>query len=180
METESITTGVHTSESPERFATIPTWANLLSLREDGIRMRVDNTVAILGRSTRGNIQRFFAESHILERCHDMLENIPMANDQGYFTLNEDGQDVVYGNAVYWARQFGMSQSELWRRFKGQKGTDGRSSVGRIYRNAFFTESQVRPLVEDLLVETLKLNEEGWLIIQTDEGERRYGTLLGWS
>jgi len=92
--------------------------------------------------------------------------------------------VRYANAENWAKYFketeGVQIHGVTIRHKlreaGKIGINGRDKIGRVLRNAFFSEADVRSACADLLQPLPQADKNGFFEI----GDMKYGTIRAWS
>lgn len=163
----------------ERYATIETWSRELGISPNAIQNRIDTAEGIEGITKNSRLSTFFPESYVRTACAELL-NAYVADDNGFFIVEEQDGPVEYGNVPGWAKRLGVSQGELSRRVKEVRGMDGRASTGKLHINSFFRQKDIEPLIADLKADLPDLDENGMCIQLTDEGPVRYSTLKGWA
>ncbi|MDD5026123.1 MAG: hypothetical protein PHH13_01970 [Candidatus Peribacteraceae bacterium] len=96
---------------------------------------------------------------------------PQADSSGYFILD----DTRYANIETWARDLGMPHVILKRRLTGIKGITGRTKRGPLMSDAFFSESVIQKVCEDVL-QRPQADEKGFYSSQSG----LLGTKKAWS
>lgn len=96
---------------------------------------------------------------------------PQADSSGYFIL----QHTRYANIETWASDLGMPHVILKRRLTGIKGITGRTKRGAVMSGAFFSESVIQKVCEDVL-QRPQTDEKGFYLSPSG----LLGTSKAWS
>jgi len=154
----------------ERYATIGTWTELFcregkTISENSVRNRLNECCvqAITGRSAVGRLMRngFYAESDVRKACADLLQDIPQADEGGFF---EEG-GVIFCSMIALSRMFGISSSAIGSRILAAKLQPKRAkdAWGRV--QDFYPLNEVERLCADLTEELPQADENG--VIEID-------------
>lgn len=152
--------------------TAPAWSKELGVSVPTIKKRIDSESVVQGKDSRGQIQDYYPENIVLDRCKDISrQDIPCADENGFF--DKDGER--YGTILAWARVLPISDPPVRKRLKGVKGIVGKASSGNLCH--FFPKSVVLDLCADLLQADLPESDgEGILLVDG----RRYATRTAWA
>jgi len=157
-----------------RYGTIKAWSKSLGISTTTItrRIKTQNPKSVKGKNNNGNVYAFFSEADIRGLCADLLEDIPQADENGFF--EKDGQR--YGTIISLSSTLGISAHAITKRIKihNLQSIKGKMKGGQIYD--FFPESSIREICEDLLQSLPEAEESGFF---TQDGQR-YGTIISLS
>ena len=136
------------------------------------RIKIHNPPNIKGKNTSGQVCVFYPESAIRKICADLLQDIPQADESGFFM--KDGEK--YGTIPALSSVLGISNKPISDRIKAHNllGIKGKDNGGHVHN--FYPEVIIRKICADLLESCPQADEEGFFI---KDGER-YGTILTWS
>jgi len=134
----------------ERFALITTWAENLRVSSNAVRRRIGDIKGITAKTSAGRRmdQAYYSETLIRERCSDLLNPLPIADDNGFFIKDS----TTYGYVKAWARKIGTSAAKIYARLKEQKGITARTCIGTPIENGFYSESVIREYCKDLYID----------------------------
>jgi len=155
----------------ERYGTINLWAKELGISEGSIKRRLEGEEGIIGKLKGGQLNKFYLEKLVREKCANLLSEMPKADDEGFIEINKGER---YGIIPSWAKEFGISPITIKKRLKGEEGIIGKHKDGNLYQ--FYLEKLVREKCANLLSEMPKVNDEGFIEIKKGE---RYGTIKKW-
>lgn len=158
----------------QRYRTTKSWSKLLGISEPSITKRIitHNIQGIKGKDKIRKVRDFYSESIIHKICADLLEEIPQADETGFFI--KDGEK--YGSIEDLSKEFGISGSTIVRRIKthNPQSIKGKNKRGNIYD--FYTESVIRELCADLLQPLPQADESGFF----GKDSEKYGLILAWA
>lgn len=166
----------NTGEEMERYASLNVWSGVLGVSSKAIESRMQSVKGITAKLFDGRIRKncFYAESLIREKCADLLQDLPRANENGIIILNEK----KYSTSESWAKFFDVSSTTINRKIKQRnlQGISGFDNHGKLHENRFFEEGVVRVLIADLINSSLIANDDGFIEIDND----LFNTAFGWS
>ncbi len=150
------------------------WSRILLISIQSISRRLSKakTKVIKGKNKKGRICDFYSESDVLSACEDLLQDLPQANEDGFF----EKDDVKYGTLRAWSRILLISIQSIRRRLSKAKtkGIKGKDKGGRV--QDFYPESDVREVCVDTLENLPHADKNGFF---EKEGQK-YGTISVWS
>jgi superfamily II DNA or RNA helicase/AraC-like DNA-binding protein len=149
--------GENVSEREERFATVVTWAKLLGVSRSTILKRLEGRNGIDGRDQSGNIRRkgFYSESDINAACSDLLQNLPQADQEGFFNHINNGQEERFALIRNWERVFGISVFLIKKALGNREGITAKNISGKVFEKAYYAESIIRTVCADLIAQKIK-------------------------
>jgi len=152
-----------------RYGTIFSLSRILTISETPIRPRLKSSSLrpIRGKAHLGNIHDFYPVEDAIALCADLLEPLPVADEEGFFIL----EGRRYGTVRSLARLLGMNDQPIAKRVKASslKPVKGKSKMSKV--RDYYLEEAIRDLCADLLEPLPVADEEGFFFFQ---GER-YGT-----
>jgi len=156
----------------ERFGTINLWESVLPVSGPTIAGRLDRSRSITAR-TFNNIQAdFYPQSHVLNACADLLENLPVCDDTNFF-IGENG--LRFGTAGAWGLELKTPGSTIKKKLKGIAGVLGKSRGGAIY--TFYPEGAVLERSANHLSEEVpRANKDGFF----EANGKNFGTISAWA
>lgn len=168
-------------EEQERYGTVEAWARVLPISEPAIRRRMEGAESIEGRNVSGRIHIYYSESVVRRCCADLLREVPIADEQGFFLHStiEDQLPERYATRKTWARELCVSENTVTRLLSDAIGITGRSS-GHIVENGFFAESTVCQHCGHLLGGIPQADEQGFFILEEEGEPVRYGSREAWA
>jgi hypothetical protein len=184
------TIGEGEQKKEERYGHIQAWVKALGLTADILKSRLKGKSGIIGKGLNGHIIKngFYAEMMVRELCKDALQDMPLADDQGFFMKiigeGEQMKEERFGSTEGWMRILGISSPTIRKRLKGKNGITAKYRInGHIIQNGFYAESVVRECCTDLLEDMPQANEDGFFIKTIREGKQmhqeRYGSIRAW-
>jgi len=163
----------------ERYATPCTWSEHFrkeidtDISSSTIKRRLEaaGMTAQDAKTRRGRVGAFFSESQVREVCGELLQELPVANEEGF--INLDGK--IFGTIAGIARRLDVSHATVHNKLKssGLLPIKGKNSLGRI--NPLYSEEHVRALCQDFL-DVPRADEEGLIF----RDGKTYGTIRGLS
>jgi hypothetical protein len=165
-----------------RYSTAENWAKYFKETEgiqiSGITIRQKLKQAeIIGKSARDKLKRklkflFYSEADVRSACNDLLQNIPQADESGFFV--KEGKK--YSTLRSWSKVFGLSDSTICSRIQinNPPSIKGKVKGGQIYE--FYSELSIRKICADLIQPLPKADKNGFF---EQDGER-CGTIGSWS
>jgi len=158
----------------QKYGTVKSWSRALVVSEPTIsdRVKTHKPNSVKGKDGNGTVRDFFSETSIREICADLLQDIPQADENGFFM--KDGQK--YGTIIAYARALGISDLAITVRLKNspQHSIKGKNRAGHIFD--FYSETDIRKLCADLLQDIPQADENGFFI----KDGLRYGTIAAWT
>ncbi len=154
----------------QQYGTIRAWAKTIGISSPTIKVKLNGVEGIRGKNIKGAINEFYPKSSIKEKCFDLLEDVPVSDENGFFEL--DGER--YGSLYLWSKEFGVSRHVIFERLNGLEGINGKNKNGRIHK--FYPESRVKKSCADLMLDLPKADESGFFELN----EERYGAIAGWA
>ncbi|MBU2259446.1 hypothetical protein KKC44_02455 [Patescibacteria group bacterium] len=131
----------------DKYGTKHAWQGILGIDELTIGSRLKDVQGVTGKVHTGNVIRngFYLESIVIERCADLLKEMPVAGDGGLFTH----EGMRYGTASAWARDLRIADpAKIRRRLRNNNGVKGKDKGGRVL--TFLSEAEVREACADLI------------------------------
>lgn len=158
----------------KKYATPTRWSRVLRISQAPISQRLEGVTGISARDAGGQAQpnAFFPEEVVLERCKDLLVDLPQADENACIEI--DGER--YAARWRWSRLLGLSQRAVEARLSGVTGITAKNRSGVVLTGAFIAESIVREKCADLLTEVAEANDAGFFELHG----KRYGTRAAWA
>jgi hypothetical protein len=132
----------------EKYGTIAAWSRVLKISEYSISARFNphSPIGIKGKDKSGHVCDFFSEIVMCQICADLLQDIPQADETGFF--EKDGEK--YGTIGSWSKVLGISCPSITSRLKpyNLQSVKGKNSMGRVCD--FYPKSSICTLCADLL------------------------------
>jgi len=145
------------------YAAVNVWSKFFREKEGIVisymtiskRLKKAGKTGITAKTSNGHIHQnaFFSETDVREACKDKLKKYHQANEKGFIISN----NILYASATAWSKFFkeeGITISSLTiskRLKKANKiGITAKDSGGKIWKNAYFSESDVYSACADLL------------------------------
>ena len=157
-----------------KYGMIHSWSKVLPISHITIipQLKHFQTKAIKGKDKVGHIRNFYSESDIRTTCADSLQEMPQADETGFF--EKDG--IKYGTVHAWSKVLSLAEDTITSRLKHfeKNSIKGKSNKGQI-RN-FFSEIDVRIACADLLQPLSQADEDGFF----EKDGIKYGTIKAWS
>jgi hypothetical protein len=122
----------------KKYGTSSSWSIALKISQQATHRRLKDLEATKARSSNGNIQEFYEESVVREQCADLFEELPQADESGFF--EKDGKK--YGTVNAWARIINRHPATIKKRLGEIKGITGKSANGKIFTESFYEESLI--------------------------------------
>ncbi len=156
-----------------KYSTIRTWSKVLSISTVAITCRLKQAqIKSAKGKMKGRISNFYSEPDVRSACANLLQDIPQADDNGFFELN----DNTYGTINAWGRVLPIAETTIRSRLEQNQinGIKGKIKGGQIC--AFYSESDIRSVCADLLEEDLpQANEDSFFELDG----AKYGTIGVW-
>lgn len=136
----------------EQIGTIGAWADLFGVDRETIRSRLKGRTGTAGKIVNGNIlpNGFYPETLIRKLCGDIIQKVSKADDEGFIYSGSERSMIRYATRRRWAAVLGLNQKTVEKRLRGYQGITGKTSIGHLSVDGFFTESLVRERCADLL------------------------------
>lgn len=163
----------HEGES-KRYGSLTAIANEFGITVKFLKGKVQNIKGITAKTSKNVVyeNNYYSVEEVKEGCKDIIRELPKANDDGFFILEEEGQSVKYGTLVAWSKVLGVSSVLLKDVAKGLTPISGKDRQNRIWDKSFYPESNAFKKFQNIP----HSNENGTFI---QEGER-YALLSFWS
>jgi len=168
-----------------RYGTRFAWAKKYDIPFSTVCNRLEHAQGITGKdiNNRKHQNAFFSESVFLNLCSDLIRDLPQADKNGFFTLSVEDKSEIFGSIPAWKNKYLISE-KIRMRLRDAEGIDGKNSNGKIWENAFFSQSEVLRLCADLIVDYPRANKKGFFTITEEvngeEKEVTYGVIGAWS
>jgi len=150
----------------KRYGTISAWAAELDLSYPTIERRliVAGIEGTIGMDRNGHVlpKGFFAESDVYNSCSDLLQNLPVADENGFFTKNR----TRYGSTGSWSLETSLGRDTLKNRFKkaGKTGISGFLAGGHLLVAGFYSRKDFKEVTADHDENKMpRANDDGFLI-----------------
>lgn len=166
-----------------RYATPTTWAEhfekndnvIIDYRTINKRLCDAEVIGVSCRSKTGRvfINSFFSELDVRKVCSDILNNLFVADETGFF--KKDGKK--YGTIEAWSKIFPISVTAIGNCIQRSKLTSvkGRTSMGNV--TDFYSEADIQSVCSKILnPELYKADETGFF----EKDGKKYGTREAWS
>jgi len=154
----------------KKYGIISTWSIVIGIPKPTIkaRIKIHNLQGIKGKDKNGQVRNFYPESAIRQICSDLVQDIPQADENGFF--EKDGQK--YGSIGAWYRVLRISQNAIRSRVRAHnpQNIKGKDKGGRIFD--FYSESAIRQICSDLVQDIPQADENGLFI----KNGKKYGTI----
>jgi len=158
----------------QKYGTIRAWSKFLGISATAIiqRIKTHTPQSIKGKDIHGCVRDFYPESVTLQICADLLQNIPWADEVGFFMQNGER----YGLISAWSQLFRIPGSTIRLHIKSHnsQGIKGKDKGGRIFD--FYSETAIREICADLLKDTLQADEDGFF----EKDGQKYATKEAWA
>ncbi len=160
----------------ERYGTVNNWSQELGISWPLMEKRLKSCPAVTGRDFTGQIQEegYYAESDVRERCADLLQALPVTDDDGFYLHKGETENARYGTSTAWARELGLATSSIGRSLSKVEGIEGRDKGNR--KRILYEEAKVRVACAELLADLPQVDTEGFLTIDAV----RHAALDTWS
>jgi len=155
-----------------RYGTINAWANEYGLYVQTLTYKLHDHPSVTGKNKGGNIVRFFAQAAVETTCAGLLQECPMADEAGFFTIDNE----KFATINTWSLTLGISENTIRSNLKGQTGITGKLSSKKIAEHAFYQDSVIREVCKLHLQDIPKADEKGFICIS----DIRYGTIYSLS
>lgn len=157
----------------QKYGTIGAWQEALGISPRAIKNRLKKAfkIGMKGKTRSGVVREFYSESTIRTVCADLIQDIPHADETGFFT--KDGEK--YGTVSDLANAIKISQSAIFDRIKTHKiqSIKGKGKSGQV--SDFYSESVIRQVCADLLQPLPEADDEGFF----EKEGMKYGTIYAW-
>jgi len=157
----------------EKYANASTWSKQVGMSHIALQKRMENVAGIQGKTAKGLITTFFAESDVRRSCAEhMQEDLRTCNDEGFF--EKDG--VTYGSKRAWGQKFSnhLSETVLHIRLRNVEGVKGKNRKRKI--SVFYSEAAVREQCADFFEDVPETNDEGFFLAENET----YRSIETWS
>lgn len=108
-----------------------------------IQSKMKDSPFIMGKGKKGP-GKLYAEQDILDKCADLIEDLPQADEDGFFTHENER----YGTAQAWGNLHDLHASYIGKRLNDYEGIKGKDPAGHVRK--FYPESAVWKKCSDLL------------------------------
>ncbi len=169
-------------QQEEKFGTVTAWSRILGLSAPTIIDRLKDHQGVTGKC-KGIllIDSFYPEKTVRKVCAQFAEEMPTANESGFFTTTlQDGSAERYGTQNAWRKEFHIAMSTMVKRLAGAEGIKGKTSKNYISQSGFFPESMVRQRCKDLIENIPAVNDDGFIILPNDDTAQRYAAAETWA
>lgn len=129
----------------ERYGYISSWEKVLGISQGALQKRLANIPTIKGRDSREFVREFYAEADVRRECADLLQNLPQADDKGFFSV----EGVRFAHILGWSRALEAPTEAMRTQLKGVEGITGRDCVGKILVGSFYPEPVIMEKCSDL-------------------------------
>lgn len=153
----------------ERYGHIPAWAAELGISDTTIANKIKERPFIFGKTERGQVLKFFAETDVRQACTDLLVPLPQADRQGFIEIG----GTKYGSAYAWKKFLGIAIRQSHKRLEELPFIEGKDISGRILR--YYAENEIRQAYAELLAEAPTADDQGFIVVASI----RYGTREAW-
>lgn len=153
----------------KQHRTAEAWSGLLPISAIAIinRLEKNKIKGVKGKSKNGQIYMFYSKPDILEICSDLLEDLPRADENGFF----EKDSIKYGFVYAWSQTLSISRASIIIRLKkfGKQGIKGKNKMGLTFD--FYSEPDILSSCADILKKIPKADKSGFI----KKDGIRYGT-----
>lgn len=162
----------------ERYGSKDAWERELQLSEGVLDCRLSSEQGITGRDCVGRVRKnaYFCEQVMLDKCKDLLQDLPAADRDGFFVI--DG--IRYGHKHAWCKEMNVQMSTIKTRLDGVRGVTGKGMNGQVLEEGFFPESVVLQRCSAFVDGTPKTDKDGFMQYDGPNGVETYGNLSAWA
>jgi hypothetical protein len=157
-----------------KYGTIRAWARYFQPSSRTIKSRIlkNNTPYIYGKDGNRSKRRFYSEIHIRVACADTIDDLPKADESGFF--EKDG--MRYGTITAWTNALPISTCGIKARIQKFAVTHihGKNMIGRIFQ--FYAENDIKKACADFLKVFPQADKTGFF----KKNGQKYGNLKAWS
>ena len=160
------------------YGTIPAWAERLGISPSSVtlRLRKKEGARIRYAQYGTTTHAFYAEPDVREVCADLLEEMPRADENGFFVHGGE----QYGHPMAWEKVFPTTGTTIRTLLRHVKPTRAKHSDGRV-EETFYSESAVRTALGHRTRELPKANDKGFFETTNEQSQpERYGYLRAWA
>ncbi len=138
----------------ERHGTLLAWYKELKIDRSVLKRKLANEQGVTAKNCNGSVEEngFFAESALRRNCTLLLQNLPIADDNGFFVALHNGQMERHGTINAWARALNLTNDLLQPRLRKHVGITARTSRGNVREKGFYPESVVREACKDVIAQ----------------------------
>lgn len=130
-------------QGDELYGHITAWSSVLPISMKAVRIRLAGAPSIKAKTNGGHVMPFYSEKVVKERCANLLEELPIADETGLIIY----EGKRHGTVSYWHKFFSLSHPTIRSRLTGVKALRGKRNG---HLADFFEESAVRDVCADVL------------------------------
>ncbi len=154
----------------ERYGYLIAWARELGLSQNAMENRLRSLQGVTARDIQGKLRTFYGESQVREACADLLQGLPQADEEGFYTDDQG----THGTLHAWSKCLSVPYYTVAKRMEQEQGRKGKNVQGHLCD--FYVEDVVRKACADLLSGLPQADASGFFTVDGT----RFGSLSAWS